>query len=624
MKAARECAYLPLTAAWLSSLRRVSALRRLLPSAIVLALALTAAPSASAAVSWKPCKKAAPWQCATVPVPLDHANPGAGQLQLSLRRLLTHRTQKPRKTATVVLVGGPGGATTPAISVASAPARPGADVLLVDLRGTGGSGALDCQFSAAGDFAAEARACWEQLGDSRSKYTSAASVADLEAVRIATGYRKLDLHATSYGTKVAYDFAATYPASTGTLLLDSVVAPEGMDAWWSTSLRAVPRVLTSLCGGRRCSDVTKDVHAELAAVTQASRTGLNATSVDRTGQPVPRTISEADLLAVLLAGDMDSTFHLEIPRALTAARAGDPAALARLTSVAGNVEGGDVPAEIFSPAAYLATFCEETSFPWAASQTLEQRRATVATAAAARDAGSWGPFSPAVTSELPLEACIGWPTAGFREIPVRAPLPKVRTLILSGGLDLRTPLEEARAVAAKIPGAALVSVAGTGHSVFDAPGGSGGPGCGIDRWVAWVEKKQVRPTCSNNSKGSRVLPIAPTSLDQLAEQLTSGQRGRTVAAVNETIWDAFGSVVWAAGDSQGQIGGLRGGTVRLSRSGLALKNFEYVPGVRVSGRISFAGKRTTLKVGGPEASAGSVKLNRDLEITGGRLGGKKL
>ena len=45
------------------------------------------------------------------------------------------------------------------------------------------------------------------------------------------------------------------------------------------------------------------------------------------------------------------------------------------------------------------------------------------------------------------------------------PLPAVPTLILSGGFDLRTPLEDAAGVAARIPGAQLVAVPFTGHSV---------------------------------------------------------------------------------------------------------------------------------------------------------------
>jgi hypothetical protein len=52
------------------------------------------------------------------------------------------------------------------------------------------------------------------------------------------------------------------------------------------------------------------------------------------------------------------------------------------------------------------------------------------------------------------------PTAG-----AAGSLAPVPTLILSGGFDLRTPREDAAGVAARIPGAQLVAVPFTGHSV---------------------------------------------------------------------------------------------------------------------------------------------------------------
>ena len=61
------------------------------------------------------------------------------------------------------------------------------------------------------------------------RYTTAASVDDVEAVRAALGAERLILYGASYGTKVALDYAAAYPQHVERLVLDSVVLPEGID-----------------------------------------------------------------------------------------------------------------------------------------------------------------------------------------------------------------------------------------------------------------------------------------------------------------------------------------------------------------------------------------------------------
>ena len=51
------------------------------------------------------------------------------------------------------------------------------------------------------------------------------------------GYEKLVLYGTSYGTKVALEYAERYPENVEALVLDSVVLPEGPEPF---SLSYVP------------------------------------------------------------------------------------------------------------------------------------------------------------------------------------------------------------------------------------------------------------------------------------------------------------------------------------------------------------------------------------------------
>jgi pimeloyl-ACP methyl ester carboxylesterase len=117
-------------------------------------------------------------------------------------------------------------------------------VLLIDQRGTGASNALSCKVSDAkgeafvGASAAdeaehidlpklhqELKDCLARLASRADPrfYTTGDAVLDLEAVRQALGAPPLDLIGVSYGTRMAQQYAATYPAVVRSLVLDSVV-----------------------------------------------------------------------------------------------------------------------------------------------------------------------------------------------------------------------------------------------------------------------------------------------------------------------------------------------------------------------------------------------------------------
>ena len=57
-------------------------------------------------------------------------------------------------------------------------------------------------------------------------YTTSIAVRDLEQVRQALGYERINLYGNSYGTRVAQHYARRFPKSTRTVILDGVVNPE--------------------------------------------------------------------------------------------------------------------------------------------------------------------------------------------------------------------------------------------------------------------------------------------------------------------------------------------------------------------------------------------------------------
>jgi pimeloyl-ACP methyl ester carboxylesterase len=131
--------------------------------------------------------------------------------------------------------------------------RQNRDLVLVDLRGTGKSGALTCPELAEPDATGvldpnqlslpALRACRARLEkkvDLRL-YTTEIAVDDLEHVRQALGYQRINLYGTSYGTRVAQVYMRRHPSSLRTVTLKGIVPPslaspetharEGEEAW---------------------------------------------------------------------------------------------------------------------------------------------------------------------------------------------------------------------------------------------------------------------------------------------------------------------------------------------------------------------------------------------------------
>ncbi len=179
---------------------------------------------------------AQPARCGTLAVPENPDRPGGRQLRISIA-VIPARGGQALPDPIVVLMGGPG---EDAISAAAlyanqfASLRDDRDLLLVDQRGTGQSGALRCALYSAEDAAASLRdkfpvaavkKCERQLRARAdlTQYTYPYFASDLERVRRALGYGRLNLFAGSYGTRAAQVYVRAYPQSVRTMYLGSVV-----------------------------------------------------------------------------------------------------------------------------------------------------------------------------------------------------------------------------------------------------------------------------------------------------------------------------------------------------------------------------------------------------------------
>jgi pimeloyl-ACP methyl ester carboxylesterase len=596
-----------------------------LPAVLLTVAAFMAtATSAAAEIPWQSCPGIAGFQCGRVDVPLDRSGATPGSVSIATARVPA--SSNPGRSAVVALAGGPGQAVLPLsedFATVLGPALTERDLLLFDQRGTGLSGALSCPaLSSGGSIQQITRRCAGEIGPRRAFYRTPDTVEDIEALRVAGGYDRLVLFGVSYGTKVALAYAAAHPAQVEALVLDSVVLPEGPDTFRRSSMAATPRVLADLCARGACRRATPSVRTDLARLAaQLRKKTLRGTVVRSDGSRRQASLGQAGLFGILLAGDLNPTLRAELPGAMRAALRGDATPILRLSVRSAGLENGAQSASADSDALFLTTTCEEAPLPWTRTAGLEQRSQEAVRAAEAIPRAQLGPFSARVAlggGVIPL--CLNWPNASPAPGEAGA-LPPVRTLVLDGQMDVRTPLEDARQVPARIPGAEVVAVPFTGHSVL----GSDQSTC-AQKAIATFFAGQPEGPCPTTENPYAPTPLPPSSLDVVKAIGPKGKAGRTIAAAVATVTDARRQVVGetlALGQIPGRVGGLRAGTVSATSSGLRLRGYQYVPGVSVSGRIA-TDRSGTVTVSGRSAVRGTLKLTAGGRRVSGTLGGRRV
>lgn len=586
-------------------MRAVWSLRLVVIAALAGSLAGLAPAPAGAALG--PCKPTSATRlCGRVTVPLDRSGVVPGTIGLRVRALAP--VAGAPTGVVLALAGGPGQAAAPLLdqfAAALGPARRTRELVTFDQRGTGDSGRLACAALSHGEGSTAIGRCATELGAARAAYTTAASVEDIEAVRADLGVDRLILYGTSYGTKVALDYAATYPEHVEGLVLDSVVLPGGVDPFDRTTVGSIRRVLRTLCA--HACGFTRDPYADL--VTLARRLPRRVP----VGHGRHATLTPALLFELLLDGDFDRSLRAAFPSAVRSWLDGDFAPLLRLVS---NDGGGGLDAGTDSDATFVATTCEDGGVPWAPGTPLADRRAAVNAAAAAIPDAAFAPFDrPTVRRVGTADLCRAWP-----ESPIAQPrpaLPATPALILSGDDDLRTPRADALALAAQLPGAQLLEVPGAGHSVlFSDP-----TDCATKAVVAFLDGL-VPGACRPHPAIIPPFPLAPRRLGALrpAHGL-HGRVGRTATAMLRTLEDATNQLVELLdqGSSRRRFAGLRDGDAVVAKAGLRLRAYSYVPGVTVSGLLSARARRIKLRIGGAAAARGVLVIDKH-GVTG-TLGG---
>jgi pimeloyl-ACP methyl ester carboxylesterase len=609
--------------------------RPVLAVALAVAAVLAAAAPAGAALKFERCGGYG-FSCARLAVPLDRTGAVPGRVSLHVKRIRARR--KPARGAVFVLAGGPGQSATQAFTgdalgpLFAAYAR--RQLIVYDQRGTGRSGLLRCRAIERANLLDAGRAaadCARRIGARRAFYTSRDSADDIEAIRRELGFRRIVLYGTSYGTKVALAYALRYPRNVERLVLDSVVEANGPNSLYLDTFEAIPRVLRALCRSG-CRSFTRDPVADVQAlVDRIARGPLRGRVIDSRGRARRAGIDRTELFSVLVAGDFDPSLRAAFPGAVKAALAGDVTPLLRLRRRTFQVEGEPPPPRILSSALYATTTCEETLLPWPRSTPPDpaQRRGLARGAADAVPASAFAPFDRATAAANDIVAlCDRWPLAAADPTPGPGPLPDVPVLLLEGEDDLRTPVENARRVAAQFPRSRLLVAPATGHSTL----GADPSGCAQRGFDRFLTGRRLSTRCRRVRRMFPVTPPPPRSLAQVPRAAgVPGRRGRAVSAVAQTLRDvtedAITELIFDERDPDiARGGGLRRGRYRITfRNRLELDHVAYVPGEVVTGSLSRFGTRRprgALRITGRGTPDGVLTLRGDR--VRGRLGGRRL
>ncbi|MES2152948.1 MAG: alpha/beta fold hydrolase [Pseudomonadota bacterium] len=394
-------------------------------------------------------------RCIKVPVALDYARPDGARLALHVTVAPAFR-EAARPDPLFILAGGPGEAGSDVLgllNVALRRARATRDIVFIDQRGTGLSGKLECGDKAASDSMSDAqldaqlRACVARLGQPLAAYGTASAARDIEQVRLALGYERINLWGGSYGTRLAQAYARAFPARLRAMVLDGVAAPEQVIPAGGRDGQAALDALFDQCAANpACKRAFPELRSEFGTLAErVAGDGVKLSIIDpRSAEPVQLTMTAERFIATVHGVLYSALDSRRLPFLVHSAYQGrwEPFIARRNLSTDFGADGAT------SMLLHLAVVCAE-DMPRLTPQLLAMdARGSFLTAGHARRMAG-------------LCAAVNVPP-----VPWAAPTPiEAPVLMLSGALDPVTPPRRAQAAAASMTHAQQLVVAHAGHGI---------------------------------------------------------------------------------------------------------------------------------------------------------------
>jgi pimeloyl-ACP methyl ester carboxylesterase len=425
-------------------------------------------------------------RCGELIVQQNRSQPDGTQLRLAV--VIVSGAETPSKDPIVHLIGGPGGSLRSLGKVLAGPfalelsKRTDRDFVVFDQRGTGLSRPLlSCKFGE------DLGACGARLaleGVDLASYNTEESAADVEDLRIALGYERLNLYGQSYGTSLALTVMRRFPTSVRSALLESVSStPFDMLANSPKAfLLGIEHVAAECAAAPGCKaafpDPLKDLDDSLALLSQKGESPENF----------------LDILTTLLNFSRGTSY---VPLALRSKASGD--------------------LDTFQAVAGLASAWSAEAF----SQVTLGFNPTMLEVVNCYD------FDPIQSEELyqkinqgvppPILAALGYDVAEAKATCAPLPPSRVSTaqqqpvssaipvLMLGGSHDVTTPLELSEQVAATLALHHRFVVPGWGHVIRGF-----GNTCVDDLYAAFLDNPTQKPQAACHDNAKTLFPTAPS------------------------------------------------------------------------------------------------------------------
>ncbi|CAL9578658.1 alpha/beta hydrolase [Streptomyces sp. Tu 3180] len=443
-------------------------------------------------------------ECATVEVPMDHADPRGERITLAVSRIPAEDPEA-RRGALFMIPGGPGGGSIddPSDKGWKLPrqVRDAYDLIGFDPRGYGRSTPVSCDVER-GDLARTkllpwpapdgsvtesmatarriSRACARNGGELMRHISTADEARDLDRIRAALGERKISAWGLSYGSYVGAVYNQLFPHRTDRFVLDSNPGPD--PTWaaggWFAAFEAGAEDNFPEFAEWASAPRNPDRVAGTPAKVRALFLRL-AARLDREPLPWPGANPEELNGNVFRQAMLDSLYDPD-----------DYPALARLMRA---VRRGTVPPAPQAPPESLlqnvtaiaaGTLCNDAA--WPASAAVYEKGVAESRAAY--------PLTAGMPRNAPM--CAAWPYPP-KEPPVRITDRGPSTVLLvQNRRDVATPLSGALELREALGRrAVMVTVDSTGHDAYLANGNA----CGdrtVSRFLATGERPDRDVTCA--------------------------------------------------------------------------------------------------------------------------------
>lgn len=359
----------------------------------------------------------------------------------------------------VVLLGGPGEAATDAAEgYVEDPTRETRDILLVDLRGTGKSNGLHCPIPKDGPLQnfmplmnlqviKDCRPALEKRADLRY-YLTTDAMDDLDDLRVALGYDKINFDAGSYGTRAALVYIRRHGEHVRSATLwASTALSHPMPLHFATDTEGALRNVFRDCYGEpACKAAFPTLAADYQRTVERIEKGpVRLTIKDpRNGKPTELDLDPDDFAESLRGMIYRPEMMRSIPLLLHKAANGDYTGFAKF-----QLERNMQMSSLLADGLYFSVTCTEDIDRIDPQQVHANGRGT---------------FFADHRARPHMEACKGWPRgqlpAGFGE-EVKSDVP---VLFLAGDNDPASPPSAARAAASRLSKGRVVVIPHGGHT----------------------------------------------------------------------------------------------------------------------------------------------------------------